>query len=118
VIGGAGSPAWSNVAGLLVDEWVEVVPGRSETTALSFHYDAPGAVAPQAMLLAVPPPALTAWDEASLEGMVTEGLAIAKLRAVDSQALDRVGHFLPAVFLAHNVQDETITMDVMRLVNP
>ena len=43
------------LAGLLVDEWTEVVPSRTETAGLAFRYDPPDAMAPQAMLLAVPP---------------------------------------------------------------
>src|SRR5690606_3484711 len=41
------------VAGLVVDEWTEAIPAGTETTALSFHYDAPSAHPPQAVLLAV-----------------------------------------------------------------
>ena len=35
------------LAGLLIDEWVEVVPSRQETTGLTFHYDQPNSAAPQ-----------------------------------------------------------------------
>ena len=35
------------LSGLLIDEWVEVVPSNHETTGLTFHYDQPGACAPQ-----------------------------------------------------------------------
>ena len=41
--------------GLVVDEWTELVPNENESTALAFHYDDPGAEAPQAVLVAVPP---------------------------------------------------------------
>ena len=43
------------IAVLVVDEFVEVVPARDTTTALSFGFDAPGARPPQTILLAVPP---------------------------------------------------------------
>ena len=42
-------------AGLLLDEWVEVVPGDTTTTGVVFHYDSPDTEPPQAMLLVVPP---------------------------------------------------------------
>ena len=45
----------ASMAGLLIDEWVEVVPSRSETTGIAFQHNAPDARAPQAILLAVPP---------------------------------------------------------------
>ena len=49
------------VAGVFMDEWVEVVPSAVETTSVAFHYDAPTACAPQVMLLGVPPPGLESW---------------------------------------------------------
>lgn len=93
------------LAGLLVDEWVEVVPNPTETTALTFHYDAPGACAPQAILLAVPPELDRSWDMDTLEGILLETLELAKLRAVDPDALAAqgyLGHYLPALYFAYN----------------
>jgi len=99
------------LAGLLVDEWVEVVPNPTETTAVAFHYDAPGARAPQAVLLAVPPDPRRGWSLASLEAVLLETLDLAKLRAVDPDALEQVGHFLPALYFAFNVSGDTIATD-------
>ncbi len=90
-------------AGLMVDEWVEVIPRRTMQTALAFHYDAPGARAPQAILLAVAPDLAKPWDAFTLEAIVTETLELAKLRAVDYDAISSLGNLLPAVFLANNV---------------
>ena len=39
--------------GLLLDEWVESIPNSDEDTALVYHYDTPGAQAPQVVLIAV-----------------------------------------------------------------
>jgi hypothetical protein len=89
--------------GLMSDEWVEVIPRQTMQTALSFHYDAPGARAPQAILLAVAPDLSRPWDVDTLEAIVTESLELAKLRAVDYDALASLGHLLPAIFLANNV---------------
>src|SRR5439155_958481 len=47
--------AADNLAGLTVDEWTEVVPSRSETTGVTFHYHAPNTEPPHGTLLAVPP---------------------------------------------------------------
>jgi hypothetical protein len=69
-------------AGLLIDEWVEVVPNRSETTGLTFHYDQPNSAAPQALLLAVPADERAVWDLASLEAVLRETLELVQLRAV------------------------------------
>jgi hypothetical protein len=43
----------SILAGLLIDQWLEVVPSGEETTGLTFHYNRPNVRAPQAILLAV-----------------------------------------------------------------
>ena len=50
------------LAGLLIDEWVEIVPSAQETTAITFQYDAPDAFAPQAILLACAAGAWAAVD--------------------------------------------------------
>ena len=89
-------------AGLMIDEWTEVIPRRTMPTTLAFHYDAPGARAPQAVLLAVSPDPASPWTAATLEAIVAETLELAKLRAVDHDALTSLGHVLPAIFLANN----------------
>lgn len=82
-------PAAAVLAGLLVDEWVESIPKPRETTAVSFHYEAPGAQAPQAILLAVPPrPDATAWDITDLEATVLETIDLVHARTADLADLD------------------------------
>ncbi|MEJ2504360.1 MAG: hypothetical protein P8177_13780, partial [Gemmatimonadota bacterium] len=39
------------VAGLWIDEWVEIIPFAEVTTGLAFNFDEPGAQAPQTILL-------------------------------------------------------------------
>jgi hypothetical protein len=113
------------MAGLMIDEWVEVVPGRSETTGIAFQHDAPDSRAPQAVLLAVPPVPGAAWTAWDLHRLLLETLDAAKLRAVDAEALDNaalspvagaqavgeVAHFLPALFFAVNVDGDAISPD-------
>jgi hypothetical protein len=71
------------LAGLLIDEWVEVVPNRQETTGVSFHYDQPGACAPQSVLIAVASDnARTVWDLDILESILNETLDLAQMRAL------------------------------------
>jgi hypothetical protein len=91
------------IAGLMLDEWHEVIPSQTVQTALTLHYDAPGACAPQAILLAISPDPLKPWDAATLETILNETLELAKLRTVDYDALSHVGHLLPALLLANNV---------------
>ena len=73
--------------GLLVDEWVEVVPNTRETTALAFQFDMPDACAPQSVLIAVPPVPGQDWTAETLRRVLMETLDLAKLRAVDTESL-------------------------------
>ena len=84
------------LSGLLIDEWVEVVPNARETTAIAFQFNPPDACAPQAWLLAVPPVPDRAWTRGDLHRVLLETLDLAKLRAVDAEALGELGHYLPA----------------------
>ena len=111
---GAPPAAGAPVAGLVVDEWTEVVPDRTQVTGLSFHVDQPDARAPQAILLAVPPTEAHVWSLSALEATVLETLELARLRLVDGEALaavpagppppgpppPRLGQYLPAIYLA------------------
>lgn len=102
------------VAGLVVDEWVETVPSTTETTAVTFHFDQPNSRAPNAVLLAVPPDPSRAWDLATLEKILLETVELTKLRAVDTEALVDLGHLLPALYFANNVQGKTVATDFSR----
>jgi hypothetical protein len=102
------------LAGQLVDELVEVVPNTSETTGVTFHYDAPDAEPPQAILLAVPPDPSKPWDLETLEAVLLEALDLTKIRAVDPDALQGIGQFLPALYFAYNAEGDTVTTDFMR----
>ncbi|HWY96120.1 MAG TPA: hypothetical protein VNX69_13045 [Steroidobacteraceae bacterium] len=96
------STAGAGVAGLMVDDWVEVLPAAQQITGLSFHYDDPTTRAPQAILLAVRPDDFPEWTLEAVEGSVLEALDLAKLRAVDPDALGALGHYLPALYFAYN----------------
>jgi hypothetical protein len=74
-------------AGLVVDDWTETVPTDHETTGVSFHFNRPNAVAPQAVLVAVPPALRGHWEWDDLVGSVNEALDLAKLRAVEPDQL-------------------------------
>ncbi|MET8577381.1 hypothetical protein [Streptomyces sp. NPDC005012] len=97
--------------GLVVDEWTEVVPRTEQTTGLALHVDAPDAAPPQAVLLAVPPDASPTWTPELLGATVESALELARLRAVDHEALHPdsptavadIGQLAPAAVLAANV---------------
>jgi len=39
----------------MIDDWTETIPADRETTGVSFNFNRPNAVAPHAVLVAVPP---------------------------------------------------------------
>lgn len=86
-------------SGLMLDEWVEVIPTEKETTGLAFHYNRPNSEAPQAILLATPPVFRGSWRWEDLVATLHETLDFAELRAVEPAHLDgtALGPLLPAV---------------------
>ncbi len=99
------------IAGLLLDEWADVVPRADETTALALHFDRPSTEAPNCALLAVHPGDGDAWDLTTLVDTVIEAVELARLRAVDLQSLHMVGRVLPATYLPRNVTGDTTSFD-------
>ena len=107
------APAAHGWAGFVVDEWNETVPAATQTTALGFRRPAPVAEAPQAVLLAVPPPGATTWDPEALLDIVRETLTLAKLRGVDGSQLEELRPFLPAICLTGNIANDAISTDLL-----
>jgi hypothetical protein len=117
------------LAGVLVDEWVEVVPSPRETTAIAFQHDAPDQRAPQVMLLAVPSSPGEPWTGAGLHRLLLDTLALAQVRAIDAEGLDtavlnpipgaqavgELAHFLPALHFAVNVDGDAVSPDFKSL---
>lgn len=89
-------------SGLLVDEWIESIPGKQETTGIAVHYDQPSMEPPQTLLLAVTPEVTGNWSWDKLIGILNDTLDRAKQRAVEPNQLDRTAyaHLLPAVLSA------------------
>lgn len=97
--------------GIVLDEWVEVVPGREETTGIAFHYDAPNSEAPQTMLLVVPPEVTGAWKWQDLTDTLNETLDMAKQRGVEPLQVDESNYaqMLPAVLMAFSTAALTVS---------
>jgi hypothetical protein len=113
----AGITADATLAGLFVDEWMESIPSAQETTGLGFHFDAPGARPPQAILLAVPAdPAAQNWTLDALIGVVDEAMALARVRAVRPQDLQALGLILPGIFLSNNFKQDVPAVDFSGLL--
>jgi len=120
VINGNGAfiPA-AKLSGLLIDDWTEIIPTSEEITGISFNYNQPNAMPPQALLLAVTPIVTGHWSWDNLIGILNDTLLRAKLRAVDSNALDTVNNpeisvLIPAILSNFTEYDLDISLD-MRL---
>jgi hypothetical protein len=103
MLGGA-LAATGPAAALVVADWAEAIPSARETTAITYHYDAPAAQAPNAILLAVPANrAVSTWTYASLRDTVGDTLNLARIRTVDYLDLPALGveaWAVPAPYLA------------------
>jgi hypothetical protein len=101
--------------GLLVDEWIEIVPNVKETTAIAFQFNPPDVSAPQSILLAVPPVPDKPWTGWELQRVLLETLDLAKLRGVEPQALAEVSQYLPALYFGLNATDAAVSTDFASL---
>ena len=114
VAGAADGPAVDTaqpLSGVLVDEWTEVVPNARETTAITFQFDPPDAVAPQSVLLAVPP-------VPGVDGPRTRCARCWRRRSTWRSCARsiprrwaRPAQYLPALYLAFNAHDEAVSTD-------
>jgi len=105
--------------GLLLDEWTEVVPGETETTGITFHFDKPNCEPPQVILLVTPTQFTGAWKWDDLVNTLHDTLDMARTRAVEPQQLDQteLSVFLPATIMATTWQPITIAADLARVNN-
>jgi len=105
----------SPMAGLLIDEWTELVPAATETTGLAMHINRPNAVAPQALLLAVAPRATGRWAWEDLVAILHDTMDRARLRAVEP---DSIGYpyaqLLPTIVTPF---DESMLMAAAKFAN-
>src|SRR4029078_7036247 len=98
--------AHAGICGLLVDTLTEQIPTRDqETAALAFHFNKPDGVAPQAILIAVPPRPGKPWTEDTLLETFRESLCMGKPPAVDHRDLP---HLTPLAPVIYNLFNESI----------
>jgi hypothetical protein len=62
---------------------------------MAFHFDAPGACAPQALLLAVPPDPARGWHVEDVHGVVEDTFGLARLRGLDLEDGPELRSLLP-----------------------
>jgi hypothetical protein len=114
----AGFDAAQPMAGLLVDEWNEVIPQKAETTGVAFHYDRPNSEPPQCWLLALPAVMDGAWSWEELRDAVTGTLDAARRRAIEPDHLATTAYswFLPATISAYTFPEISISNYLLRNV--
>jgi hypothetical protein len=110
---GSAATAPNEVCGLLVDEWVELIPAKEEMTGITFHYDRPNSEAPQALLLVEPVQLTGNWQWNDLVDAMIYTLDAARSRAVEPAQIDRtsLASFLPAVLAAESLFPYSIVLD-------
>jgi hypothetical protein len=107
------------IAGLLVDEWTEVIPEASETTGVAFHYDRPNSEPPQCWLMVLPAVVDGAWSWEELRDAVTGTLDAARRRAIepDHIAGTEYSWLLPATYAAYTFPEISISNYLLRNVD-
>ncbi|HVG11947.1 MAG TPA: hypothetical protein VM843_03035, partial [Flavisolibacter sp.] len=103
----------TEICGMLVDEWTELIPAKEETTGITFQYDRPNSEAPQAMLLVAPTKLTGNWQWDDLVDALSYTLDAAKSRAVEPGKIDDTAFasFLPAVLNAESLLPYSIVLD-------
>jgi hypothetical protein len=74
-------------AGILIEEWTDVIPNRDQTSGISFHHNQPNAKAPQCLILGLTPSITGNWSWQDLVDMMNETFELAKKRAIDYERL-------------------------------
>lgn len=112
-----GNPPGANEAwcGFLLDAWPEILPNVEEDAGVVFHYDAPGAQAPQCVLVAVPPAPTKTWSWATLEKILLDTLDMARVRTADLEDLGGLGQVIPLAYLAANPANAAIATEMTGL---
>lgn len=84
--------------GLILDEWMEIIPEKKQTTGIAFHFNQPDARAPQNLLLAVPPEKRGTWDFEELGLCVEEAFNLVRLRSLEPDQVEEsmFAQILPA----------------------
>ena len=99
---------------LLLDEWTEIIPSTTVTTAIAAHYDRPGTQPPQTMLLVAPPAQTGTWSWDDLVAAVGETLDLVRIRAVEPGHVEGTpwAQLLPATVLPAPARAVTLTTDL------
>ena len=98
----------NKTCGLLIDEWIEIIPEKEETTGITFNYDQPDAEPPQSMLLAVPPEETGWWKWDDLVYTILDTMDLYKARLIEPEHIDKsvFTQVLPAILGEYPVENK------------
>lgn len=99
----------SEVAGLVVDEWSDIVHETAASTAVAIHAEAPASAAPNVILLCIPDRGREGWDTAAVVANVREALALGQLRALGPGELASIGQLTPLLLAQNDIATSTAT---------
>ncbi len=110
-------PDTPSIFGLVVDEWTERIPSKSEKAAIAFHYEAPLSQAPQAILVATaqaPVQAagadpITTWNYQTMLQILQDTLALTRARVTDPTTVNAPVPGLSQLLMAQNSNNDTVT---------
>jgi len=70
-------------AGLVIDEWTEMIPAKEIMSGIGFNYDQPNAKPPQTVLLAVSPKTSGTWTLEDMWYVLLDTMEMSKIRMVE-----------------------------------
>lgn len=113
----AGHSISSNQAGIMVEEWIDVVPLKEHTTGISFHYDQPSAKAPNCLILGIAPKITGNWKWDDLVDLLEETLDLAKKRGLDYEQVSGtyIGQ-LPGLSIPFTPHEVTMGLSARHLI--
>jgi len=112
------SPA-KEQCGLLIDEWIEIIPNKKEVTGITFNYNQPNSVPPQAILLTVTPEQTGNWKWDNLVASIQDTFARAKRRAIEPDHVDLmngISTLLPATLTEFTTGVNGISLDYSLII--
>jgi hypothetical protein len=105
------------LAGLVFDEWTEVLPARETTSGVAFHFNQPDTEPAQVMLLAVCPAEGENWTWDFLSETILDTFERARKRLVNFEQVrsnPALAHLLPALVTPLERENLSATLDLGR----
>src|SRR5262249_31301089 len=105
------------LAGMLIDEWPELIPDPFPTAAIGLHYHSPRPRPPQSIILALPPELRQEnWRFDDVVDVLHETFDLARLRGVRPRDLEGgLGLLLPGNYLPQSYTDDLPSVQVLKM---